>query len=193
MSDYLQPNFYRFNQDSLLLVKYVVSKVHSAINVLDLGAGTGILGLEIARSIPVNKVTFVEIQKEYEPYLKSNIDIFIPKEVKSEVLLLSFSDFRPEEEWDLIVCNPPYYLPDSGKPSSDLNRNIARSFFIDGWRVLLEKVLQSLSENGKAYFVIKDEVKIRAEVERNLPAGLRIQEEKNGDLLFLVLSRLKKD
>lgn len=152
MNDYFQPDFYRFNEDSILLSKEVIRSHSKAQKLLDIGAGCGVIGLEIAQQIPVEKIILLEPQSEFIPYLQKNVQLFIPnnnvKTVNSTISVFFDSDF------DLIVCNPPYYLPGHGRPSKDLRRNIARNFVLDDWQILLNKIKDLLSPNGRAYVIV---------------------------------------
>lgn len=171
--DYSQPEFYRFNQDSLQLVKWIIQQVSAAESILDLGAGSGIIGMELARTLKPKLLTLVEVQPEYEVHLKKNVESFVPSETKTNIVLESFSQFSTNEKFDLIVCNPPYYLPGRGEVSSDPKRAIARSFVVDGWDVLLGKVSEVMSEKGKCFFVLKrDEWLERQVVEKALACNL---------------------
>ncbi len=71
--DYDQPEFYRFNEDSLKLVKWVLLRVSSAQTILDLGAGSGIIGIELSRVLLPSKLTLVEVRQEYSAHLDTNI------------------------------------------------------------------------------------------------------------------------
>lgn len=162
MSDYSQPEFYRFNQDSLELVKHVRSQVSQAEAILDLGAGCGVIGIELAQTLRPAHLCLLEVQTEYRPHLEENLQDFLDVSIAQEITIASFSSFRSTRRYDLIVCNPPYYLPGHGQESTDDHRRVARSFILDGWVELLNCIRHHLTEEGKAYIVIKnDETLIR--------------------------------
>lgn len=152
MSDYHQPEFYRFNEDSLLLVKEIVNEKPKALNVLDIGAGSGIIGIELANKLHIPEVHFLELQKEWEPYLTKNTTEQL-KHAQSKIIWTSVGEWVPSQKYDLIVGNPPYYLPGRGKLSPDPIRGKCRMFLKDSWKVLLEKSIQSLTPGGSAWFV----------------------------------------
>ncbi len=193
MSDYKQPEFYRFNRDSLLLVHRILESDISAHKILDLGAGCGVIGIELAIHLNPTLLTSIEIQKDFLPYLKTNSEYFIPS-IRHKIVSESFSTWNPDTEYDLVVSNPPYYLPDSGQPSSDMRRGIARTFSIDGWPSLLGCIERSLTKEGRAFVVVKNEKKIveliREEVSKT---QLKPQEEVFSDLIVLELMRLNID
>lgn len=193
MSDYHQPDFYRFNQDSLLLAQFVMNQMESAGHIIDLGAGCGVLGIELARRLKPKSVTFLEVQSEYGPSLEKNIREFLPSEIPGNILISSFGEFSSEKKWDLIVCNPPYFFPDSGRPSPDSRRNIARSFLIDNWEILLNLISKSLTNEGAAFLVLKKDEVIWKRVMAVIPETLLWEREDAEDVLFLTLSRLDKN
>lgn len=152
MSDYAQPEFYRFNEDSILLVNEIVKRAPRAMSVLDIGAGSGIIGLELARLLSIPTAHFLELQKEWAPYLEPNIRNFLPH-AQTSVFWTSAGEWVPELKYDLIVSNPPYFLPGKARLSPDPVRGKCRMFLTDGWKVLLEKSLMALNRDGQAWFI----------------------------------------
>ena len=193
MSDYKQPEFYRFNRDSLLLVRRILESGISGDKILDLGAGCGVIGIELAIHLKPALLTSLELQKDFLPFIQTNSEYFIPS-INHSIASESFAAWNPDTEYDLIVCNPPYYLPDSGQPSSDMRRGMARTFLIDGWPSLLACIERSLSQEGRALVVVKNEKKIielvREEVTKT---KLKAKEEIVLDLIILELMRLNID
>lgn len=192
MSDYAQPDFYRFNEDSISLINFVKSYIKDAKAILDLGAGSGIIGIEIANSLKASKLTLVEYQADFMPYLHQNIKDFLTPGISANVLQESFGTFISSEKFDLIVSNPPYYLKGEGEASKDPRRGLARSFQHEGWGELLSAIQCALAPSGKAFIVVKDHPRIRSEVQKSLNELLLLIHEKN-KILILELSRLDKN
>jgi tRNA1Val (adenine37-N6)-methyltransferase len=191
MNDYHQPEFYRFNEDSLKLVKRVCSEVHKANCILDMGAGSGIIGIELARILNTSNLDLLEAQAEYHSYLKRNIKEQLPVRTEAKLIISSFGNWKPEKFYDLIVCNPPYYLSGRGEPSKDARRNIARSFVIDNWEILLSKMEEALSPEGRVFIVVKDDQNVIAEIRKHTGLNIKITNEEK--LVFIELSRLNID
>ncbi len=192
--EYSQPDFYRFNSDSLALVEWIIQRGHSYSKVLDLGAGCGILGIELAQKSYAERITFVEIQKEYEDFLLQNIKNHLAPSQHTEVRWESFKDVHLDEEYDLIVCNPPYYLPGHGQQSSNLQRMIARAFIKDSWSDLFYLVERYLTSKGRAYFVIKSNPVIWAHILNEFKkVNLKYVSQVVGDIVMLEVFRLNKD
>lgn len=76
-------------------------------NVLDLCAGSGCIGITLAKEIPTAKVTMVEKFEEALRYAQKNIE---RNEAFNAVALQGdvFHKTACDKEYDLIVSNPPY-------------------------------------------------------------------------------------
>ena len=181
MTDYLQPEFYRFNEDSLKLVEHVVASGIQPRNLLDIGAGCGVIGIELARKLKTSEAHFLELQIEWSPVLDKNISLFLSS-VQTQVFWGSLGSWVPEVSYDLIVSNPPYFLPGNGVLSPDPVRAKCRSFVTDGWRVLGEKARRALAPGGKAFFVT---LPGNLEHIRREWAGLPFELSREGELLIL--------
>lgn len=193
MSDYKQPDFYRFNSDSIELIKFIKNEVNEMHSLLDLGAGCGVIGIELARFYMPQYVSFVELQADFKQYLLSNIAAFLPPAISYDSHFESFSNWFPEKRFDVIVCNPPYYLTGHGQPSSDIRRGMCRSFIQDNWTELLQSIERSLETNGKAFLVVKNEKVILKEVEsKTLNTKLEMNFLNQGAICFLTF-RLNKN
>ena len=77
--------------------------------VYDLCAGTGCLGLGIARAVPSAKVTCVELSHDAWPYLTANVAALGGKATQAERgdVMNYYTQIEPESA-DLIISNPPY-------------------------------------------------------------------------------------
>lgn len=183
--DYVQPDFYRFNEDSLKLVTRVESTLSKASHVLDVGAGCGIIGIELALRINIGELHLLEVQQDFLPFIETNLNSFVPQQ-KCVVTISSFSQFHAPHKFELILCNPPYYLPGRGQSNKNLKRGICRSFQIDSWTDLLTLFEESLAPSGKAWVVIKNDKTILELIEYELKGrGLSVVFEESSDLVFV--------
>lgn len=187
-ADYLQPDFYRFNEDSLKLVKFVVQKIKRARKIIDVGSGCGVIGIELAQKISVDEIHFLELQPIFKDYLEKNISQFIPQQ-KSGVFISTLSAFKSDELYDLMVSNPPYYLPGAGLLGPNPHRNLCRSFLEEGWGELLQFFTNYLSLDGVAFVVIKNNREILKHIEAFLKQfPLEMVSVENSDICFLQFS-----
>lgn len=193
MSDYLQPEFYRFNQDSLFLVNWIEKKGWRPKHVLDFGAGSGVIGIELSNRLAPESLTLVELQPEFAPYIRSNLETQKQGSYSSDFFISSFGDWKSDSHFDLIVSNPPYYLPGQGEASKDQRKGRARSFLIDDWRVLLARIAFFLTPEGKALLVIKNDKNILQHIRKEVRGVLELMEHLEGDVVVLELTRLNKN
>lgn len=184
MNDYSQPEFYRFNEDSLKLVQRIKDSGVKATAVLDLGAGCGVLGIEVANQLGCESLTLLEPQVDFYSHLETNLAHQIKVPLKAEIIKAFFGEWTPEKKYDLIVCNPPYYLPGRGQPYKDARRELARSFIKDDWRILLKLIEKALTPEGKAFIVIKNDLFILKEIIKNSDT-LCVSPYPEQDLIYL--------
>mgnify|MGYP004691048565 CR=1 FL=1 len=134
--EYLKPGGLRFvwedalfrpGTDSFLLSS--LPRLSAGLRVCDLGCGTGLLGLLLLQRQPGLHITGIDIQAEA---------VTLAERASAENGLADQLTFRcadlrqirqhfPTGSFDLIICNPPYYVPGSGKASADSARRTARS------------------------------------------------------------------
>jgi tRNA1(Val) A37 N6-methylase TrmN6 len=192
--EYEQPDFYRFNEDSIRLVRWILEQDLRPENILDLGAGSGIIGIELARSLKPKGLTLLEVQNEFFSSLQRNCLQFLNGVTNYSIQIDSFFNFVPSCKYDLIVSNPPYYLPGRGEMAHDPNRAIARSFLIDSWSVLLNKILISLSLDGRAYVVLKKNNDLLPYISQEVfNLGLSLKTHQKDSIMVLELFRLNKN
>jgi len=115
---------YRFSIDAVLLARFVT--VNPGDVVVDLGAGCGIISLFLLLEKPVAYAVALEIQKSLADHASRNASLNGVTD-RMGVLL---ADLRrvpfSEPVADVVVCNPPYRRPGSGRVNPDLERAIAR-------------------------------------------------------------------
>lgn len=158
--DYLQPDFFRFGSDSLFLVHELLKRScfkNRPSKVLELGAGSGVISCELSQQMNFMEVTLVEAQVEWRYYLELNVN----KKLKSKKVKIFWEtvgefNLNGEIQADLIVCNPPYYHPNDGRSSPNVQRNISHRFVLDPWKNWLSCMQRSLAPGGEAWFIHRD-------------------------------------
>jgi tRNA1Val (adenine37-N6)-methyltransferase len=167
MSDYSQPDFYRFNEDSFRLIRWVQQKLSRAERILDLGAGSGIMGIELSNHFSPLKLTMLEMQRDFLPHLEKNVQTSLSADSEVEIVINTFGEWRPSETFDLIVCNPPYFSKGQGRVSPDERKQMARTFMIDDWNTLINLIKKLLSPNGLACLVIRSDESLRSLLDKS--------------------------
>jgi len=95
---------YCYNSDTLFLYNFVLEFKPTG-NLLDIGSGSGVLGLLIARDSKVN-LTSVEVQKDYVYLSKVNAK---NNNIEANIIKSDFLQFQSDNKFDYIVSNPPFY------------------------------------------------------------------------------------
>jgi len=112
---------YCYNSDSIFLYDFINSFAPKG-NVLDVGAGCGIVGLLVARDNEKVNLSAVEKQKVLAEYAKRNA---VENSIEYELREGNFLDLDLEEKYDYIISNPPFY-PDGVQKSKDTMLSHAR-------------------------------------------------------------------
>jgi tRNA1Val (adenine37-N6)-methyltransferase len=120
---------------------------NNPISILDIGTGTGIIALMLAQRSNAEQIDALEIDEEaYE----QAVDNFENSPWSNRLFcfhagLDEFID-EPEDEYDLIVSNPPFYTDDY--KSDNEQRDLARFTDAMPFEDLIEAADLLLSENG---------------------------------------------
>ena len=130
---------YRFSIDAVLLAGFAGPLADERL--LDLGTGCGIIPLILAFRYP-NVVAFgIEIQQDLAALAISNVAANHMQD-RITVLQEDMCDLKPKMiggPVDVVVCNPPFRKPSSGRLNPDVQRAIARHEL----KVSLADVLQT--------------------------------------------------
>ena len=120
---------YRFSVDALLLYSFV--NLQRVKKIADFGAGSGIIGLLLAKKYPDSEVTLIELQKSLVRLAKKNAAL---NELESRVNVINcdIKELTPESSqvtnncFDLVISNPPFRRTRTGLISNVDERAIAR-------------------------------------------------------------------
>lgn len=143
---------HRFTLDSILLADFC--RIRPRSRVLELGAGTGIVSLLLAKKHPGASITAVEIQEEIADLCRWNAQVNGLGDrmtVIEDDIARARKAFR-SGSFDAIVANPPYTGPGAGRQSPLTSRRIAR----EGGGATLAVWLRtaSLLKNKGRFFLI---------------------------------------
>lgn len=158
MIKYTQPSFYHFNSDSIALVDLVLlnHKDSKDLKIADFGAGCGIIAIDFAlKHENVSEIFFIEVQESFIPSLEENVKL-LPANIKVNIINKPFIDINFQGLFDIAFSNPPYFSPRQGKASPNFNKQISRTFEIDSFEILIERMRLSLKHEGRGYFVLRD-------------------------------------
>ncbi len=107
---------YCFNSDSIFLYDFINS-FNPRGEVLDVGAGSGVLGLLVARDNPKVNLEAVELQKSFAFYAQKNAEI---NSINYKLYNQSFLDFNISKKYDYIISNPPFYHDGVAKSDDEM-------------------------------------------------------------------------
>ena len=145
-------NGYCYNSDTHFLFDFVCTNLKTFKNIkgdlLDIGSGSGILGLLLSREYDRLNLNSCEVQDKFAFLSRKNAEI---NNINLNLYHKSFLDVDFEKEFDMIVSNPPFY------PSSvvqTLNENIKIARYNDNLPldIFISKTSKSLKPLGKFFF-----------------------------------------
>jgi tRNA1Val (adenine37-N6)-methyltransferase len=120
------PAGYRFSIDAVLLAYH--ARPLAGEKVADLGAGCGIISLIMAFRQPDVRIYAVELQPQLAELAAANVKQNRLAD-RIDVLGVDLKLLNPKMTagpLDLIVCNPPYRRPGSGRVNPNSQRAVAR-------------------------------------------------------------------
>jgi tRNA1Val (adenine37-N6)-methyltransferase len=138
-------------------------------NVLDIGAGAGLLALMMAQKIPGAKITACEIDETACEQASENIS----SSEWSERITVVNADIRTFTQnlkgFDLIICNPPYF--EKSLKSQDSKRNVARHNDSLSFSDLIDCVHRLLRDDGRFALIVPGD---KAGIIIDLAAGKKL-------------------
>lgn len=120
---------------------------NNPFSVLDIGAGTGILSLMLAQRYNAEQIDSLEIDEEAYEQCVENFENS-PWSDRLFCFHAGLDEFieEPEDEYDIIISNPPFYS--ENYKTDDSQRDLARFQDALPFEDLIEAADLLLSENG---------------------------------------------
>lgn len=149
--------------DGVLLGSWACRRqADAAMNVLDIGTGTGLISLFVAQRFPNAKVTAIDIDPEAAGQANDNFKAS-PFSCRLSAQPLALQKLDEEEQFDLIVCNPPFFTDSLKCPDS--NRTIARHTTTLTFAELARKSSRLLTAEGTLAVIVPADSKDKMESE----------------------------
>ena len=119
----------------------------NAFSVLDIGTGTGIIALMIAQRSNAEQIDALEIDEDAYEQATENFESS-PWNDRLFCFHAGLDELidEPEDEYDLIISNPPFYT--ENYKTEDTQRDLARFEDAMPFEILVEAADLLLSENG---------------------------------------------
>jgi tRNA1Val (adenine37-N6)-methyltransferase len=122
--------------------------------ILDIGTGTGLISLMLAQRQADATITAIDIDAEAVNQAQENIQDSPWKE-RITAVLQDLKTYRPQELFDTIVSNPPYFIDSLKCPDSQ--RNTARHTDTLDMHTLLYQTSLLLTPEGRFSIVLPAE------------------------------------
>ncbi len=143
-----------FGIDSVLLTEFA-RDIKQESKIVDLGTGTGILGILLSKKISPSKIYGIEIQKEVAEMAKRSVELNSLENI-IEIINEDINKINLENNYfDVVVTNPPYKKSGTGIKNKEIKQQISRyemSASLDDWLRVSSKLLR---DNGSFYIVYR--------------------------------------
>ncbi|UTJ05631.1 tRNA1(Val) (adenine(37)-N6)-methyltransferase [Arcobacter roscoffensis] len=143
---------YCYNSDTHFLYNFICNNLEKFKNVkgelLDIGSGSGILGLLVSREYKKLSLNQSEIQEVFQFFSQKNAK---SNNIESNMYKGSFLQMQFDKKFDICVSNPPFYHSSVVKSENE-NIKIARyndSMPLDSF---ISKVSLILKDSGQFFF-----------------------------------------
>lgn len=145
-------NKFSFSIDSILLSYFVNVKKDKVL--IDIGAGTGLIGFRINFLNNLKTLYLIEIQNENANLIKHSIAENNLKNVNllNKDLNCCYEDFF-NSSIDYIVSNPPYKKINTGLPNKDENFLISKYEYSLTLENILDFSYKKLKNKGKVFLI----------------------------------------
>lgn len=187
-----------FGIDSVLLSDYA-KKIKEGSKVIDIGTGTGIIGILLCGKSKLKEITGIEIQKDVAEMATRSIKLN-GLEDKFKILNINIKDvfeFITPNTIDAIVTNPPYMKLNSGAQNVEPKKLISRHEIECNLEDIIKISYKLLKSKGEFYMVHRAErivdIMYYLRKYRLEPKNIRFVQSKQNMAPNLVLIRCVKD
>jgi len=148
-------NGYRFSVDPILLTSFVDLKDND--RVVDLGTGTGVIPLVLAKREKERRAAFVGV--EIQETMADMAERSVEANALNESIEIQHGDIRKVREmfaadsFDVVVSNPPYVPLGKGQVNPEDEKAQARHEVSVKLNDVVEAARYLIKPKGKAYFV----------------------------------------
>lgn len=144
---------YRFSLDPVLLCAF--ASVRGGDAVADLGTGSGVIPLLLAKTTPAQRIVGVEIQPSLADRARRSVRLNgLEEQVEIvEADLRALRGLLPSRSFDVVLANPPFRQRGSGRMAPRAERAAARHELAGGLKDFLQAASLLLDNGGRFYVV----------------------------------------
>lgn len=145
----------RFSVDAVLLARFATAKNGDIVG--DLGTGGGIISLIMATATKARNIVGFEIQTELVDVARRNVALNCLDDKISiiEADLRTIKEIHPPEQFDLLVCNPPYRRVGDGRINPNSLKAISRHEISCTLKDILQAGFYLLKNRGRIAFIYR--------------------------------------
>jgi len=149
---YQPKNGYCYNSDTHFLFYFICENFKKYKNIkgelLDIGSGSGILGLLVSNEYRKLNLNQCEIQEMFQFFSTKNAQI---NQINTKMYIGSYDQISFEKKFEICISNPPFYHCDVIK-SENKSLKIARYNDSLPLEKLIKRSYEILKEDGKFFF-----------------------------------------
>ena len=142
----------KINTDGVLLGALTFAE--NPMSIIDIGTGTGVIALMLAQRFINARVDAVEIDISAAETARKNFksSVFVERLHIFPNSIETFFDERPDNKYDLIISNPPFYLNSLESPKKE--KSVAKHTDHDFFDVLMSGIAEHLSKKGLCWLIL---------------------------------------
>ena len=140
---------FRVGTDGVLLG--AMCNVKNAKKILEIGTGTGLISLMLAQRNVSAKISTIDINENAVKLASENFRNSIFNE-NLKVELKDFKNFETNENFDLVVCNPPFFEENASAKDVLARQQVELNF-----RNLVEKSTEIITQKGILSIILPSE------------------------------------
>ena len=143
-----------FGTDAVLLSYFC--RTHKYDKICEFGTGCGIISLLISKDNFFEKIDALDIQADAIELINKSIELNDLNE-KINAINIDLKEYNKNEYYDIVVCNPPYKIMNTGLLNKDKGAQIARHEVMCTIEDITKKASQILKFGGRLYLCHKPE------------------------------------
>lgn len=146
---------FQFGIDAVLLADFAAGSVNKGDRIIDLGTGSGIIPLLMAKKCEKADFTGLEIQRDSADMAAQSMALNgLEKQIKIVCGdLKNAGDLFARHSFNVVTCNPPYMIVQHGKGNESDAKSIARHEVLCTLEDVVAAAEALLASHGKFFMI----------------------------------------